>query len=133
MQTVLIVDDSATMRAYCRKACEPGGYAVVEASNGVEALEKALAAEAPFALMFVDINMPQMDGYRFVQEVRAEPALMAVPIVMMSTESEPSDVENAYRSGANCYLVKPVSAEAFGPLLRLLAEPPSSSPAKEVP
>jgi len=118
---LLIVDDSSTMRAYVRQVSEARGWSVFEAANGIEGLEKALQSPSPLGLMIVDVNMPQMDGYRFVREVRIEPALSSVPIVMMSTEAQPQDREKAYEAGANAYLVKPVPQEELGQLLELLS------------
>jgi len=120
MPRVLIVDDSSTMRAYVRQTAEARGCTVVEAANGVEALERALLCDAAFSLFLVDVNMPQMDGYRFVAEARRTPALASVPIVMMSTEAQPGDRAAAFAAGANGYRVKPVAPDELGDLIELL-------------
>jgi two-component system chemotaxis response regulator CheY len=72
MKHVLIVDDAATVRLYHRKLLASAGWQIDEASNGMEALEKVMkqSASEPFDLYVVDVNMPRMDGYSFVRELR---------------------------------------------------------------
>jgi len=105
MKKVLVVDDAMTIRKYHRKVMEDIGFEVGEAENGVEALEKGLTE--PYDLFLVDINMPKMDGYRLISEMRRSPDLQKVPVIMVSTESEDGDQSKAYESGANYYMVKP--------------------------
>jgi two-component system chemotaxis response regulator CheY len=78
---------------------------VEEALNGIEALEKAL--ETPFDLLLVDINMPRLDGFGFLKELRRQP-IPQPPAIMVSTEAAAGDEKSAYRAGASCYLLKPV-------------------------
>lgn len=106
---ILVVDDAATVRMYHRTILESAGFAVEEAYNGIEALEKAL--RAPYDLYLVDINMPKKDGYAFLRELREQAELPQAPAIMISTEAEPQDRERAYRAGANHYLVKPIKPE----------------------
>lgn len=104
MKRILIVDDAATVRMYHRSVLEAAGYAVDEAVNGIEALEKTL--QSTYDLYVVDVNMPRLDGYAFLKELRSQDIVQA-PAVMVSTESAGRDREQAYRAGANLYLVKP--------------------------
>jgi two-component system chemotaxis response regulator CheY len=106
---ILVVDDAATVRMFHRKVLADAGWTVEEAANGIEALEKLLNRpdRAPYDLYVVDVNMPKMDGYRFVQELRRLPATVQAPVVMVSTEARPQDADAARRAGANAYLVKP--------------------------
>jgi two-component system chemotaxis response regulator CheY len=106
MKRILLVDDAATVRMYHREILESAGYAVEEAWNGIEALEKAL--QAPFDLYLVDVNMPKLDGYGFLRELRQQD-IPQMPAIMVSTESEARDELQACRAGANSYLIKPVS------------------------
>jgi len=108
MKRILIVDDAATVRMYHRNILEAVGYAVEEAVNGIEALEKSL--QQPFDLYVVDINMPKLDGYGFLRELRGLDILQA-PAIMVSTEEESNDHLQAFAAGANDYLVKPVKPE----------------------
>jgi len=108
MKRILIVDDAATVRLYHRSILEAAGYAVDEAVNGVEAIEKSL--QAAIDLYVVDVNMPKLDGYGFLRELRGQDIFQA-PAIMVSTEAEASDQQRAYSAGANAYLVKPVQPE----------------------
>ena len=83
---ILVVDDASLVRLYYRDALESAGFRVDEALNGLEALEKLLAT--PADLLIVDVNMPQMDGFTFLQTLRRkERPLAAIPALVTSTES----------------------------------------------
>lgn len=116
---VLIVDDAVTVRMYHRQLVEAAGCRVEEAENGVEALECAL--RHPCALFLVDVNMPQMDGYRFMEEVRRTPELQSIPAIMISTEAQEGDKEKGYQAGVNMYLIKPVRPDILSVYVQLLA------------
>ncbi len=116
----LIVDDATTVRMFHRGILEELGFEVDEAMNGVEGLERALGAAEPPDLLLVDVNMPLMDGYAFLRAVRAEPALRAVPAIMISTEREEHDTDRAFAAGTNLYLVKPVRPEALARFAQVL-------------
>lgn len=105
---VLIVDDAATVRLYHGSILREAGFDVVEAANGYEALELALAQR--FEVVLADVNMPRMDGYTFVSALRRRGPNQTAPVVMISTESAHADAERAYTAGANLYLNKPVAA-----------------------
>jgi two-component system chemotaxis response regulator CheY len=96
---------------------ERRGLQVTEAFNGLEALEKM--AMDTFDAAFVDINMPKMDGYQFIRELRRSEPKHETPIAVISSESKLSDREQAYQAGANAYLVKPVRPEQMLGLLHL--------------
>lgn len=117
MRRILIVDDAATVRMYHRNILESAGYMVEEALNGIEALEKAL--EAPFDLYIVDINMPKLDGYGFLRELRQQ-EIAQQPAIMVSTEAAASDEKAAYQAGANSYLIKPVRQSQLLSHVRLM-------------
>jgi two-component system chemotaxis response regulator CheY len=108
---VLIVDDGITMRMFYRDVLEKSGFAVEEAANGVEGLERVLGGR--FDLIVVDINMPKMDGYEFVSQLRKDPDCHAIPVMTVSTEDKEHDKVRAYESGANFYMVKPVRPDEF--------------------
>lgn len=105
---VLVVDDSSLVRLYYRSALEAAGFEVEQALNGIEATEKALARD--FDLLIVDVNMPEMDGFSLVRELRHRKEDGAdVPILIITTEAGETDIADARAAGANYYLVKPVS------------------------
>jgi len=105
MKRILIVDDAATVRMYHRNILESAGYEVEEAINGVEAIEKSLKSH--FDLYLVDVNMPKLDGYGFLRELRSQDVYQA-PAIMVSTEAASNDQLLAYKAGANGYLIKPI-------------------------
>jgi two-component system chemotaxis response regulator CheY len=118
MSHVLVIDDSSTTRLYYRDNLEQAGFAVDEAINGIEGLEKAMSES--FDLILVDINMPKMDGYTFMNQLRRSSELRSVPAIMISTQARESDRIKAYAAGANVYIVKPVDPVelvAYGQLL----------------
>lgn len=117
MKRILIIDDAATVRMYHRNILEASGYTVEEAVNGIEALEKVMLM--PFDLYVVDINMPKLDGYSFLKELRRQDIEQA-PAIMVSTEAEANDRQRAYRAGANLYLIKPVKPAELLIHVRLL-------------
>jgi two-component system chemotaxis response regulator CheY len=109
MKRILVIDDAATVRMYHRKLLGDAGWHTDEAINGVEALERvhAQTADQAFDLYVVDINMPRMDGYAFVRELRKLDTRHQAPVLMVSTEARSHDASAAMEAGANCYLVKP--------------------------
>jgi two-component system chemotaxis response regulator CheY len=105
---VLVVDDSSLVRLYYRDVLEKSGFDVDQAMNGLEAMERVLAQ--PFDLLIVDVNMPKMDGFSFLRELRrSKSEAAALPALIISTEAGREDAEEARAVGANFYLVKPVS------------------------
>jgi two-component system chemotaxis response regulator CheY len=106
-KTILVVDDASLVRMYYRATLEEAGFRVEEALNGLEALEKLLTT--PADLLIVDVNMPQMDGFTFLDILRRkELPLAAIPALVTSTEAGEVDFAAARAAGANYYLVKPV-------------------------
>jgi two-component system chemotaxis response regulator CheY len=119
---ILIIDDASLVRMYYREALERAGYAVGEALNGLEALERL--PDSPADLLIVDVNMPQMDGFTFLRTLRRmDLPASGVPAVVISTESGEQDVAAARAVGANFYLVKPVTPETLIAHVALLCGP----------
>jgi two-component system chemotaxis response regulator CheY len=102
---------------YHRGILESSGYTVEEAWNGIEALEKAL--ESPFDLYVVDVNMPKLDGYGFLRELRQQ-EIPQQPAIMVSTESAARDELLAFKAGANGFLIKPLRPIQLSTYARLL-------------
>jgi len=117
MKRILLVDDAATVRMYHRSILESAGYTVEEALNGIEALEKAL--QSPYDLYVVDINMPKLDGFGFLREMR-QADIAQQPAIMVSTEASELDQRSALRAGANGYLIKPVKPLQLSTYVRLM-------------
>jgi len=120
MAQALVVDDSRAMRMILRRALERFGFEVAQAGNGREALDRIHRDSAPVALFLVDWNMPEMNGLEFVKNVRADPQFAAVPIMMVTTETEAEQISTALEAGANEYVIKPFTDETIEDKLRLL-------------
>jgi two-component system chemotaxis response regulator CheY len=124
MIRVMIIDDASLVRLYYRDAIEAAGFAVEEALNGVEALEKLL--RQPVDLLIVDINMPQMDGLTFLRTLRRlSHPVAAIPALVTSTEAAPQDRLAARAAGANYYLVKPIAPEILRDFVAMLCGQPA--------
>jgi two-component system, chemotaxis family, chemotaxis protein CheY len=109
---ILLVDDSSTMRRIQRNTLERMGHGdVVEVEDGVAAMER-LAAEK-FDLVLLDWNMPNLNGMEVLKKIRGEPALKALPVIMVTSESEKNRIIEAVRAGASNYVVKPFTAEVL--------------------
>lgn len=122
-QKVLIVDDSVTIRRMVAAALNGAGYTVLEAGNGREALT-CLEGQA-VDVVISDVNMPVMDGLAFVRTLRQSPTGGRVPILMLTTEMDPSVKEQARTAGATAWLRKPCDApkllDALGRVLQKAA------------
>jgi two-component system chemotaxis response regulator CheY len=103
--SILTVDDSASIRQTIKIALSSEGFAVTEAANGAEGLEKAGAGG--FNLIITDLNMPVMDGLTMIRELRKQPAQAGVPIVFLTTESDDGIKQQAKAAGATGWLTKP--------------------------
>jgi two-component system chemotaxis response regulator CheY len=103
--TVLTVDDSRTMREMLRLALTDAGYRVVQAEDGVHGLE-VLSDETPDVIV-TDINMPRMDGFSFIEEVRGDPRYRGLPILVLTTESDAEKKTRARMAGATGWIIKP--------------------------
>jgi two-component system, chemotaxis family, chemotaxis protein CheY len=118
-KTILVVDDASLVRLYYRSILQGAGFRVEEALNGLEALEKLLSV--PVDLLIVDVNMPQMDGFTFLELLRQkEPPIAAIPALITSTESREVDFAAARSAGANYYLVKPIDREVLLEYARMM-------------
>ena len=118
MPNVLVIDDSLTTRMFYRATLESAGFAVDEAQNGLEGLEKTMLA--PFDLVIVDINMPMMDGFAFLSELRRRAEARDVPAIVVSTQDRAEDRARAHAAGANAYCVKPIDPRALVEYGRLM-------------
>lgn len=118
--TILLVDDDEDCRTLIRDAiseCKVGNE-IHECRNGREALEflrrtgRYAGAPRP-GLVYLDIEMPGLDGQSVLKEIKSDPALRDIPVVMMTGVAEEKQMEEAARNGANSYTLKPASAEQF--------------------
>ena len=106
----LVIDDSRAMRAILKRILVEIGFEVTQAGHGRQALE-GLERVGKFDLALVDWNMPEMNGLEFVQAVRANTSYDDMSLMMVTTETEMSQVMRALDAGANEYLMKPFTKE----------------------
>ena len=108
----LIIDDSRAMRMLLRRIVSNNGFEVVEAGNGQEALDALAVGPLPDVAL-IDWNMPVMDGLTFVNSVRARPEYRGITLMMVTTESERTQIVRALAAGAHEYLIKPFTEDAL--------------------
>jgi two-component system chemotaxis response regulator CheY len=125
----MVVDDSRAMRMLMARLLKDIGFAVDEAGDGSQALERLrerlgpASPDGPVQLALVDWNMPEMSGIELVEAVRGDPAFSSLRIVMVTTETELSQVARALEAGADEYLMKPFTRDDVVGKLELLGLP----------
>ncbi|HEY8262678.1 MAG TPA: response regulator [Methylosinus sp.] len=118
-KTILTVDDSRTMREMLLLALSDAGFSVVQAEDGLHGLE-VLETETPDVIV-TDINMPRMDGFGFIEGVRRHEKHRAVPILVLTTESDGEKKDRARRAGATGWIVKPFNPVKLVDAIRRVA------------
>jgi two-component system chemotaxis response regulator CheY len=101
----MTVDDSASLRQMIGVVLRGGGYEVVEAIDGMDALSKLKGQE--LQLFLTDVNMPNMDGLEFTRQLRAMPQYKFIPIVLLTTESHTDKKQQGKAAGATAWIIKP--------------------------
>ena len=104
-KTILIVDDSSSLRTVVSIALRGAGYDVVEASDGKDALSKCNGQK--FNLIVSDVNMPNMDGITFVSQLKQMAAYKFTPVIMLTTEADETKKAAGKAAGARAWVVKP--------------------------
>ena len=115
----LVIDDSKAMRIILKQILESVGGKVEEAGNGKEGLDK-LKAMGSADVVLVDWNMPEMNGLEFVRAIRADATHRKTPVMMVTTETEASQMGKALAAGANEYVMKPFTKDVIQEKLKLL-------------
>ncbi|WP_169778523.1 hybrid sensor histidine kinase/response regulator [Campylobacter curvus] len=115
---VLIVDDSKMDRSIMQKALEPTGVTVVEATNGVEALNIIKSGEHAFDAVLIDIEMPRMDGYTLAGEIRKYSKYRTLPLIAVTSRTSKTDRLRGVEVGMTEYITKPYSAEYLENVVR---------------
>ena len=105
-KTILVVDDMRQIREILRFSLRRGGYNVVLAEDGMEAIKYA-NSNKPLDLIVLDIMMPKMDGYEVIKEVRTSKDMKQVPIIFLTAKAQKKDILKGIEVGANDYVVKP--------------------------
>ena len=127
MGKALIVDDSKTIRMILGKTLRELGYEVCEAANGIEALKVMEAEKAAINLVLADWNMPEMNGLELLKQLRQDPDLASLKVIMVTTETEIDHMVSALEAGANEYVMKPFTKDILREKLELVGIHPVAS------
>ena len=111
MKTILVAEDDPASRELMREILEAGGYRVLEACNGGEALQKMEEMEPDLVLL--DIQMPGLDGFAVLRQLRQNPSYATLPVVALTAYAMQGDREKVLAAGFDAYLTKPVDATAL--------------------
>ena len=109
MATILVVDDSSSMRQMLSFTLKSEGHDVTEAEDGVIALNAAKGKN--YDLVLADVNMPNMDGISLISELRKLPGYKSTPLLMLTTESASDKKQSGKKAGATGWIVKPFNSE----------------------
>jgi two-component system chemotaxis response regulator CheY len=125
VKKILVIDDSETIRQQVKHALAATGYEIVEAVDGVEGLEK-LRAITDIDMALCDVNMPRMNGLDMIAEVQRTG--LKIPILMLTTEGQPSLIKRAREAGAKGWIVKPFKPELLvAAVLKLIEARPAAA------
>ncbi len=131
MARILLTDDDRDVRFMARFQLERAGFAVDEACDGAQALERLLSGAPPDAVL-LDLNMPCMGGLALLREIRRQPALDGLPVVVLSAHATPEVVDELIDLGCRACIAKPYSGAELVAVLRRMTETsavPASLPA----
>jgi two-component system chemotaxis response regulator CheY len=117
-KTILVVEDSPSVRAMLADMLENEGYKVMEAVDGYEALK--MVEYLKFDLIITDLSMPVMDGIEFIRLAKKQPLCRFVPIVVLSSEEDSRKVDEAKSAGASTYLSKPFKEQQLRAMLKVV-------------
>jgi len=120
-KTILIVDDSASIRQVVSITLKKAGYEVIEAVDGKDGLTKLDGKK--IHLIISDVNMPNMDGISMVKEVKQMPAYKFTPIIMLTTEGSDEKKKQGQAAGAKAWIVKPFKPEQMLQAVSMLVLP----------
>ncbi len=115
----LVLDDAAAARIFLRDILIPLGFEVFEAADGIEGMD-CLTAHGKLDVAFVDLNMPNMDGFEFTRAVRENDDYDAMPLIIVTTETGMDKVAECLEAKANEYVMKPYTKEVIEDKLTIL-------------
>ena len=108
-KTILVAEDSASVRKFITLALKIKGYRVIATEDGMEALEKLPTEKID--LLLTDLNMPNVDGLKLIRTVRQDKEYADLPIIILSSLSKDEDINEGLSAGANSYLIKPFNTK----------------------
>lgn len=116
---ILVVDDSKTVRNLIAFIITKEGFQVTKAEDGLDALEK-LYSISGIDLIISDVNMPRMDGFTFIKNIREQELFRDTPVIILSTEGQDKDIQEGLGLGANLYMVKPAQPDKLVKNIKML-------------
>ncbi|WP_106792071.1 response regulator [Aquimarina sp. Aq78] len=122
--TFLLIDDDEIERLKFARVLDKNNYPhkIVEAKNGEEALDILAQKEQQPDIIFLDLNMPKMNGLEFLKELKSNATLQYIPVIILSTSNNHQDLKEAYKIGAAGYIVKPLKYEEYTHKIKCLIE-----------
>ncbi len=121
---ILLIDDDEIERLKFARVLQKNNYPhnSIEAKNGEEALQLLAKKEQLPDLIFLDLNMPKMNGLEFLKELKSDATLHYIPVIILSTSNNHRDLKEAYRIGASGYIVKPLKYQDYAHKIKCLIE-----------
>lgn len=124
-KTILIVDDSLTVRQQVSMILKAVGYGIAEAGNGREGIE-IVRSGIPLAMAICDVNMPLVNGLEFLETIKGDALAPPIPVVMLTTDGSPELIGRAKRAGARGWIVKPFQSDLLLSAVRRIAGEPNA-------
>jgi two-component system, chemotaxis family, chemotaxis protein CheY len=112
-KTILVVDDFASIRQFVCETLERKGYSTLGAANGNEAYEVLSTKSEEVGLVLTDYNMPDCTGFELLKKIKTNPEVAQVPVIFLTTESNPDKMRAAKDAGLSAWIKKPYRAETF--------------------
>jgi len=112
-KTILVVEDYGSIRNFICEVLQKKGYATLGAANGNQAYAMLLEQPDAVNLVLTDYNMPECTGFELLQKIRTNPGVSTIPVVMLTTESNPDKMREAKEAGLNDWIRKPYRSEIF--------------------
>jgi two-component system, chemotaxis family, chemotaxis protein CheY len=117
---IIVVDDSKTVRDQVRGVLQGAGYAVLEAADGQEGLDE-IRRNPDLAMAICDVHMPNVSGIVMLESLQADGVIPELPVIMLTTEAQPTLIQRAKQAGARGWIVKPFKAEHLLAAVKKLA------------
>ncbi|HEY9045997.1 MAG TPA: response regulator [Ohtaekwangia sp.] len=112
-KTILVVDDFASIRDFVCETLQRKGYETLGAANGNEAYKVLTEKREDVHLVLTDYNMPECTGFELLKKIKDDPAVAKVPVIFLTTESNPDKMRSAKEAGLTAWIKKPYRSEAF--------------------
>jgi len=122
---ILIVDDNSSIRKTIGETLEEAGYVCCFAENGLEAIKECLKSK--FQLIVTDIDMPMIDGLKFIQRIRASEKTRDIPVIILTSRKDAETIYQARELGVHNYVLKPIDPNALLARVRLVLDSPRST------